>query len=512
MQPPYGSDPVTTDPIAPPPVDGQEIGSPAPSYLQPPSLDPGLMGPPEDPNSLRPIQLTPPPKHSIWQDVAGLLPTALGAGLALTAKHDRQGFTTPGGMSQVAIGAGLAHGGTQAMNSIHDRQSAFEDQQTQALSKSLSDRIEQLRMAGGYGDPRVHQVIDAYDKARVEGQGILHPQQMAQIDSLLNSIPDLGQKAEDFKQKQTLDLFKKQHDITTADALKIAQFKSDNAPDPMDKPSNYVIRMGVNAQGKPALMRINKANNTSSPVPGGDIAIKNGHTVYTDPTTGQQSIVEVPTTYQKPGKNGGGVSLAPPPGGISEVSTSSGASASLSTPPGPKALANKGGSFKLPPDDKKTLETISTARKMMDGVSKALGPNAGQGGVLDDISSGLNSRSQGALYSLGLRPTDPKYQKIMALGKQLQLIASQPYAKNSRAIQWLNKIQEHIPDPSKDSEGLMVEKLANLSQTLGYIEDSIKTSPTTVEGARNGGSAIPASSPLKTPPKQQGRFLIEEVN
>lgn len=220
MQPPYGSDPVTTDPIAPPPVDGQEIGSPAPSYLQPPSLDPGLMGPPEDPNSLRPIQLTPPPKHSIWQDVAGLLPTALGAGLALTAKHDRQGFTTPGGMSQVAIGAGLAHGGTQAMNSIHDRQSAFEDQQTQALSKSLSDRIEQLRMAGGYGDPRIHQIIDAYDKARVEGQGILHPQQMAQIDALLNSVPNLGEKASQFKQNQDLNLWKQKEQFQTDEGVR----------------------------------------------------------------------------------------------------------------------------------------------------------------------------------------------------------------------------------------------------------------------------------------------------
>jgi len=415
----------------------------------------------------------------------------IGAGLGLTAKHDANGFMTPGGARQLAIGAGISNGGSQAFQAHQQRQQAFEDQQTQAMSKSVSDRIEQLRMAGGYGDPRIKQIIDAYDHARVAGQGTLHPQQMAQIDALLNSVPDLGQKAEDYKQHQTLDLYKKQHDINSEEAIKLAQFKVDNAPDGSNDPKNFVIRMGADSKGKPALIRVDKRDGTSAPVQGGSVAIKNGHTVYTDPVTMQQSIVEVPTTYQGPGGGGRagaptptpGASLTPPPGNAASGSPAPAA------PAGPRILADKGNNSKLVADDRKALESISTARKMMGDVTKVLGPNAGQGGMLDDISSGLNSRTQGALYSVGLRPTDPKYQKIMALGKQLQLIASQPYAKNSRAIQWLNKIQEHIPDPSKDSEGLMAEKLQNLNQTLGYIEDAIKTTPMTIGEARGGSGA-----------------------
>lgn len=88
----------------------------------------------------------------------------------------------------------------------------------------------------------------------------------------------------------------------------------------------------------------------------------------------------------------------------------------------------------------------------------------------------------------GVLPTniDPQMAKLLPLVAQVQILGGLPYLKGIRNQQYIQQIQTHLPDPTKDSPELMVSKLDNLSQTLPLLKQAVYESE---------GAAPPSASP-----------------
>jgi hypothetical protein len=93
-------------------------------------------------------------------------------------------------------------------------------------------------------------------------------------------------------------------------------------------------------------------------------------------------------------------------------------------------------------------------------------------------------RSAWTMYkSLGLDPSnidpdsvaaqmpnvDPRIARLMPNIAMLQILASQPYLKNIRRFEFIKQVQQHVPDPEKDTPQLMLAKMQQMDRNLPMI-------------------------------------------
>jgi len=64
---------------------------------------------------------------------------------------------------------------------------------------------------------------------------------------------------------------------------------------------------------------------------------------------------------------------------------------------------------------------------------------------------------------------DPRIARILPTIAMLQILGAQPYLKNIRRFEFIKQVQQHIPDPEKDTPQLMVEKLRQFDRNLPTI-------------------------------------------
>lgn len=126
---------------------------------------------------------------------------------------------------------------------------------------------------------------------------------------------------------------------------------------------------------------------------------------------------------------------------------------------------------------------------------------------LDDIATGkdknklwdsVEQRSAWQQYlKLGIDPSnvdsdsvvtalpniDPRLAKLFPTIAMLQVVGAQPWLRNIRRFEFLQQVQQHLPDPEKDTPELMVSKLDTLSSNLpnlmraAYEEEGITQKP-----------------------------------
>lgn len=64
---------------------------------------------------------------------------------------------------------------------------------------------------------------------------------------------------------------------------------------------------------------------------------------------------------------------------------------------------------------------------------------------------------------------DPRIARILPTIAMLQIVGAQPYLKNIRRFEFIKQVQQHIPDPEKDTPQLMLSKLQQLNRNLPLI-------------------------------------------
>jgi len=61
---------------------------------------------------------------------------------------------------------------------------------------------------------------------------------------------------------------------------------------------------------------------------------------------------------------------------------------------------------------------------------------------------------------------DPRIARILPTIAMLQIVGAQPYLRNIRRFEFIKQVQQHLPDPEKDTPQLMMDKLQQLNRNL----------------------------------------------
>jgi hypothetical protein len=166
----------------------------------------------------------------------------------------------------------------------------------------------------------------------------------------------------------------------------------------------------------------------------------------------------------------------------------------------PLSQAAKTGLFQI----RSTEGMIDTVRPELEAVVKDIG----RGGNIWDSTQ---QRSAWEQYTkLGLDPSnidpnsvatllptvDPRLAKLLPTLAMLQIIGAQPYLRSVRRFEFVKQIQQHLPDPEKDTPQLMLEKLNQLQRNLPGLEKALMES----EGIKqaNAPVATTTSAPAAT--------------
>jgi hypothetical protein len=143
--------------------------------------------------------------------------------------------------------------------------------------------------------------------------------------------------------------------------------------------------------------------------------------------------------------------------------------------------------------------------------------------VVKDINRGGNiwdstqQRSAWEQYTkLGLDPSnidpnsvatllpnvDQRLAKLLPTLAMLQILGAQPYLRSVRRFEFVKQIQQHLPDPEKDTPQLMLEKLNQLQKNLPGLEKALYESEGVATEGRPGGALPPppVSAPATTLP------------
>lgn len=78
---------------------------------------------------------------------------------------------------------------------------------------------------------------------------------------------------------------------------------------------------------------------------------------------------------------------------------------------------------------------------------------------------------------------DPRLAKLLPTIAMLQVVGAQPWLRNIRRFEFLQQVQQHLPNPDQDTPQLMLSKLDTLSQNMpnliraAYEEEGIKAKP-----------------------------------
>jgi hypothetical protein len=185
------------------------------------------------------------------------------------------------------------------------------------------------------------------------------------------------------------------------------------------------------------------------------------------------------STPNLPGKGQPRPGTPPPQGGTGTRGTSK-------VIQGQQVLDASGDTLHKPLDQsaKTTIGQINSALSLADRVRpdlEAVAADMGRGGNLADAAK---IRAAWAVYQkLGIDPanedpnsilakmpnTDPRIARLMPTIAMLQILGAQPYLKNIRRFEFIKQVQQHIPDPEKDTPQLMVEKLRQFDRNLPTI-------------------------------------------
>lgn len=104
---------------------------------------------------------------------------------------------------------------------------------------------------------------------------------------------------------------------------------------------------------------------------------------------------------------------------------------------------------------------------------------------LDPSNVNPNSIVSYARQMLGV-DIDPRLARIFPTIAMLQIIGSKPYMGGIRNFNYIQQIQQHIPDPEKDSPDNMLNKLNNLEHNLPGLETAIYAGNGINQGGRQG--------------------------
>lgn len=164
----------------------------------------------------------------------------------------------------------------------------------------------------------------------------------------------------------------------------------------------------------------------------------------------------------------------------------------------------------LSADGKKTLRQVSTSDQMLNSVLPDLTA------VVSDIGRGSNlydaaqTRSAWLQYNkLGLDPNsidpnsiasqfpnvDPRIAKIFPAISMMKVVLAQPFMNNSRNFMFMQQIQQHVPDPEKDTPQLMLSKAQWIKQSLPMIKNAVYES----EGINTTPPPTPNTNPNRPP-------------
>lgn len=110
----------------------------------------------------------------------------------------------------------------------------------------------------------------------------------------------------------------------------------------------------------------------------------------------------------------------------------------------------------------------------------------------------LKVRAEGALYSLGIRSNDPRYNKLNPLTSLLRVLIVSPYLKGLRNQLWVNQIQQHVPDATKHTPAAMAARLEVVTDALNKMQEDIMAQEGLSEEQWQNAAAQPAG-PAATP-------------
>lgn len=158
----------------------------------------------------------------------------------------------------------------------------------------------------------------------------------------------------------------------------------------------------------------------------------------------------------------------------------------------------------LSADGKKTLRQVSTSGQMLNSIMPDLQQAVTDIGHGSNIYDATQTRASWMEYSKGLDPNnidpnspvaalpgaDPRITKMFPAIAMMKVVLAQPFMNNSRNFQFMQQIQQHVPDPEKDTPQLMLSKAQWIQKSLPMIKQAVMES--------EGVSQPPAGPP--TPP------------
>jgi hypothetical protein len=146
---------------------------------------------------------------------------------------------------------------------------------------------------------------------------------------------------------------------------------------------------------------------------------------------------------------------------------------------------------------KQAIGQVTNSLDLLDQIMPALSDIA-SGKDKNNLWDSAQQRSAWQQYTkLGMDPSsvspdsvvsalpniDPRLAKLLPTIAMLQIVASQPWLRNIRRFEYLQQVQQHLPDPEKDTPQLMLDKLDTMSENLpnlqraAYEEEGIEPKP-----------------------------------
>lgn len=235
----------------------------------------------------------------------------------------------------------------------------------------------------------------------------------------------------------------------------------------------------------------------------GQVTEKEALSMATQITRGQAnvSLADVEqianTIMQETGSSGGRAASSaapkaesaekPPVSKSSSAAPSTGAASRGTVDP---TTVKTGRTPKLSARAQQTVETADRAASSIQDILKLIpDPND------NSLSSGLKQRASSALYNAGFSSADDYRTKLIQLTSFLRTELPSAFVQGSRAKAFIEQIQQHLPDPTKDTPKLMADKLNGALRLIQQAKDATYTD----ENVSPSGSAAPASPAAKNP-------------
>jgi len=118
----------------------------------------------------------------------------------------------------------------------------------------------------------------------------------------------------------------------------------------------------------------------------------------------------------------------------------------------------------------------------------------------------LKVRAQGALYNLGIKSGDPRYDRLNPLTSLLRVLVVSPYLKGLRNQLWVNQIQQHVPDATRHTPAAMAARLDVVTDALQKMkQDIMDQEGLTDETWQSVAAPITGVAKPTTQPKPTGR-------